>query len=495
MFFHSSIVFAEKFAVPTDRYSAEDFRPFKDHKGFYPYLCEFGYRDIADHIIDPNHTEFDPASVKLGDSIYVAVWYLDWFIAVIHDRILHPYVLITCDVGDWLPRVDHMKLIYDPKVACWFGKNMLFSNHSKFFQLPMGQFYYLWADSISQSIGVLNRLTKTPSGFKDILLYLNYTERHHGRRSHVADLFWDKSYCFNRNRPRKPTPFPEYWEEVSRSKFVLSPLGFEIDCTRTWECFVLGAIPIVEHSFLDPLYEKLPILLIHDWSQINENYLNEKYIEIQNQSFDLSRAYIDYWKNLIHQKQTEIRRGKCQTGALEENSFSEKDMTTFKTILSRHKKLKKQLIYLGNMTCLRPFQIARKLSSIPSVLLCDLWHQNKGIDYIKKYAKNKKLVEQKQVQIKNKSKTKKIIKKNDKSIFIDLTHFRHKLLFAPSQLADFSHSLRADICLLYRQLPKGNLLIGNALVDPYVQEIVQKLKSQDGINILIEGNFWCCIKK
>ena len=60
----------------------------------------------------------------------------------------------------------------------------------------------------------------------------------------------------------------ELWREKTRYAFVVSPHGNGLDCHRTWESLVLGNIPIVKRSSIDPLYEGLPVVIVDDWREI-----------------------------------------------------------------------------------------------------------------------------------------------------------------------------------------------------------------------------------
>ena len=58
--------------------------------------------------------------------------------------------------------------------------------------------------------------------------------------------------------------------------FVASPPGGGIDCHRTWETLLLGAIPIVKSSSLDALYKDLPVVIVNDWRECQDfNNLNK----------------------------------------------------------------------------------------------------------------------------------------------------------------------------------------------------------------------------
>ena len=58
----------------------------------------------------------------------------------------------------------------------------------------------------------------------------------------------------------------EYYEDMCHSKFVLCPAGTGIDTHRIYEALACGATPVVLHSPLDHLYEKLPICILNSWT-------------------------------------------------------------------------------------------------------------------------------------------------------------------------------------------------------------------------------------
>jgi hypothetical protein len=60
------------------------------------------------------------------------------------------------------------------------------------------------------------------------------------------------------------------WETKSQYAFSISPHGNGLDCHRTWEDLALGCIVIVKTSALDSLYEGLPVVIVKDWDEVNE---------------------------------------------------------------------------------------------------------------------------------------------------------------------------------------------------------------------------------
>ena len=101
---------------------------------------------------------------------------------------------------------------------------------------------------------------------------------------------------------------------------------FGPDCYRTWEALLVGTIPIVKrgqygisecakqylgiksgmlqlnraiHAQLDKLYEQLPIVVVDEWDEITEEFLEKKHAEISSKKYNLKLLHIDYWKTLI----------------------------------------------------------------------------------------------------------------------------------------------------------------------------------------------------
>jgi hypothetical protein len=132
---------------------------------------------------------------------------------------------------------------------------------------------------------------------KPLLLYLNFAiENYASERSLVYQLFSNQSFC----TVAASKPYDQYLLDLAQSKFILSPRGNGLDCHRTWEALWLGSIPIVKSSTLDSLLEDLPVLIVDEWSQIDEAYLNQKYAEMGSKSFNLRKLFFAYWSEKIN---------------------------------------------------------------------------------------------------------------------------------------------------------------------------------------------------
>jgi hypothetical protein len=64
----------------------------------------------------------------------------------------------------------------------------------------------------------------------------------------------------------------------------------------------MGSIPIVIYENTHHLFTDLPILFINDWEEITYDLLNDKYEEINNQTWNYDKLKIDYWEKFITEK-------------------------------------------------------------------------------------------------------------------------------------------------------------------------------------------------
>ena len=93
----------------------------------------------------------------------------------------------------------------------------------------------------------------------------------------------------------------DFYDLASTYKFIISVKGLGIDCHRTWEALLLGAIVITNHTPLDILYTDLPVIIIDDWDELLD-YNNLKKWENQvghltNKENILEKMKIKYWLN------------------------------------------------------------------------------------------------------------------------------------------------------------------------------------------------------
>jgi hypothetical protein len=105
--------------------------------------------------------------------------------------------------------------------------------------------------------------------------------------------------------PERSLPQLPLLYAYSQVAFVLSPHGRGLDCYRTWEALLMGAIPIVKRSPLDPLFDGLPVVIVDDWSEITESALVTWLDKFSNGWDDVDdRLTLNYWALRIRQMAT-----------------------------------------------------------------------------------------------------------------------------------------------------------------------------------------------
>lgn len=478
---------AESIPTPRERYGNKEWSSsfpkelIEGKQGDQPLITPFSFRSIADIVIDQNTYSFDPDTVHLGDLIYINVWYLDWFEEKVHDKIKVPYLLVCCDVGGMVPDFGNFKkLLHSPKLAAWFGKNMAFSNHPKCYQIAMGQNDLLWTNFYTEGYKkYFLELVYKNSFEKKHLLYMNHCPRSFCDRDKIVKMFENESYCFTRNHSSQPyhgTPRGQYFDDLVDSQFVISPIGLEIDCVRNWEAFPLHCIPIVEHTYLDPLYEGLPIVLVNDYKEVTQDFLERKMQEIQTQKTSLDKAFFGFWEHLIKDVQKKVRQDSYYFSNPSRTNLTDQEIQDLKSILTS-KYTKKKLLCIGSLMTLRPSQIKKALD-ISKIYTFDHWAKYNS-DSIKNFGSYEEV--------------RGLLKNESVNVFLDLTYFRSSLNLNLNTHP--RHTLKRDITKIYQSLDRNCILCGNMCSDPYVKEVINTFSQENNLSLQKVNNFWYFLKK
>jgi len=239
----------------------------------------------------------------------------------IRQNLQSEYIIITSesDYGITQELCDSMPA----NVKRWFAQNVM-CYHEKLESIPIGSVDVTWIGEKEfaydiEWIGGLEdihqyRKIEETGKSKDFinLVYMNFCVQSNPTiRMPVYEYFRDKDWVTVRqclvdigNYPNSlnSTLKEEYYEELYNHKFVVSPLGGGVDCGRVWQAICLGTIPIVfNHRNLD-FYKELPILVYDNINEITKNYLEEKWEEMSNKKYDLSKATVSYWKDRIEKE-------------------------------------------------------------------------------------------------------------------------------------------------------------------------------------------------
>jgi len=264
-----------------------------ERKSIYPFLSGDTFRSFCRFQYDEEHKEKSFSNMKEGDTIFVNGDLLDLFFEKIHPKIPQPYVLVTHNSDHPIP-YKFYPFLNDPKLIAWFGQN-IHLKHPKLHPIPIGIANAQYKHGDIRLLGKI-RNENLP---KKYFVYLNFLIANFPKeRGDVFHKFCHEKWCY----VNKGLPFEKYLRELAQSKFALSPRGNGLDCHKTWEALYLGVIPIVKTSELDPLFKNLPVLIVKDWDEVNEDLLNKFLEKTKNTQYQKEKLFADFWINQIESK-------------------------------------------------------------------------------------------------------------------------------------------------------------------------------------------------
>lgn len=235
----------------------------------YPFISGDTFRAFADFVFDETRND-NLSSVKYGDIVFVKADMFHQFFSQPYESIKNPFILVTHN-SDFYAPADFKNRLEDKKIIAWYASNPDIQNHLKLFPIPIGLPNTRWAHgNLTRSMYAFQNHRK-PWASRTTLLYVNFSPRSNLGQRQAAHSQAEKFK--NVQIIDKPIPFEIYLEHVGNAKFVLSPPGNGLDCHRTWEALLLGAAPVVLSSALDPLFDKIPAVVINDWKNLTEQFL------------------------------------------------------------------------------------------------------------------------------------------------------------------------------------------------------------------------------
>ncbi len=155
----------------------------------------------------------------------------------------------------------------------------------------------IWGGSVQDTVESLCKntylLTNDPPK-RDQLALINFA-KHYGREQLFKVLErTDINFTFSDRVSRE-----DYYYQLLRHKFVISPPGRGLDCYRTYESLVLGAYPVVLSTPLDPVYRDLPVLIIKSWDELSVDFLNQAYAQFSSRKWYMGHLFAAYWEKRI----------------------------------------------------------------------------------------------------------------------------------------------------------------------------------------------------
>jgi hypothetical protein len=273
-------------------FSHEEFKT-KNRAPQPPFITGDGLRAHADYILDEVYPELDISSIQTTSTIFVATHFLEVFFKLYHPHIKTNYVLVSHNSDEAAPG-PFASFLDDEKIIAWFAQNVEGPLHPKLVPIPIGLENRYWPNGADFSL-LITMMNQYKDSRRDILLYMNITPRARSDRDKVIQFFKDKSYC----KHALGMSYFDYLTDLGRSKFILSPRGNGLDCHRTWEALYMGAIPIVKTSACDEMYKDLPVLIVRDWEDVDEEFLALAQNQLALKKYNLDKIYLDYWLKLI----------------------------------------------------------------------------------------------------------------------------------------------------------------------------------------------------
>lgn len=285
--------------------------------------------DVHMPIPESSSQRLDPdvyATIQCGSVVYVCNSALRVFRDTILPTISVPFVLVSGDSDNAMPfdlfsQSEFESFIQDPRIHHWFCQNLMIS-HPKTTRMPIGLDYHTMSKVGEQHPWGHGKLplaqeTELHQAIQDAPPLVErhqycYSNFHHSlfgigsrgdRQEAIAKIskelvFYDPVF----------TARDIAWNHQSFFSFVLSPRGGGFDCHRTWEALLLGCIPIVKSSGLDPLFHGLPVLILKDWSDLTREKMQETLQQFGQSSLQKEKLLLSYWTDLFHQKSQECRQ-------------------------------------------------------------------------------------------------------------------------------------------------------------------------------------------
>lgn len=272
----------------------------------FPFISGDTFRAMADHIFDEttniSQWRYHVSTIGRGDTVFLSgetEMMKLFFENPTFGQIRRPFILITHNSDASAPTNVFKWVLDEDKIVAWFASNPDYA-HKKLFPIPIGMANTRWPHGNVNNFKRAFYQDRKPFHKRTTLLYVNFKVENN-RKSRSKALKWALSL---RNvAPTQATSHEIYLRELGNAKFVLSPPGNGLDCHRTWEAILMGAVPIVLRSPLDSLFSNIPVLIVDDWSYLTQEYLESlHYNTVLNE-----RLFARYWYRRLKNVQVMMR--------------------------------------------------------------------------------------------------------------------------------------------------------------------------------------------
>ena len=295
------------------------------------YVGSFALLKVATHRSPPisDYDNFDNnvySNLVAGSILHVCPQALPKFVSIILPTIKTRFKLITNNSDCTLPKdfqTESDAILNNEYLIHWFSQNWV-GNHPKVTRIPIGLDYHsmrphenerkrmIWESKRNHIWGI----KKQPIEQEHELLYIKDGSRPFCDReikAYANFQFLMTTRYGKSDRPDAYNTIPKElvfyeptkatrdicWKNMVKYAFVVSPHGNGLDCHRTWEALALGCIPIMKSSGIDPLFDELPVWIVHNWNEVTLENMKRKVDEFKNKTFNYEKLTLAYWKSKI----------------------------------------------------------------------------------------------------------------------------------------------------------------------------------------------------
>jgi hypothetical protein len=244
-------------------------------------LSGLAFNKISDWSFDLRYpVTFNYNKLQDGDIVFLNFeYFLEFLYDISNKQNKKKFILISHNSDNSFTD-EHYNMIKDYVYRVYAINNVC--NNDNVVTIPLG-----FQDYPSNHFKlIVEMLLKSKKIEKKHLLYMNFSiHTNLKKRKECFETFKNYEWVTIQLNVSKE----HFMKDMLFSKYVLSPEGTGIDCHRIYEAIACGSIPIIKKSGtrMDNFYENLPVVLIDDWKEITQEYLEENY--------NIYKSKLDIW--------------------------------------------------------------------------------------------------------------------------------------------------------------------------------------------------------
>jgi hypothetical protein len=242
------------------------------------YISGLAFHTVSKWSFCPRYPQrLEPENFEFNDLVFLNLDKFGDFINILRGRTLrNKFILITHN-SDRSFTNEHWKIIEAVVTRVYVINNRC--DNPNVVTIPIG-----FRDEpintipiIKEKIGSFVNSPDNKMYNKKQLVYMNFViATNHAERSFCYHTLEQNSWVTKENNVSINT----FYESLIDSKYVISPEGTGIDCHRIYESLYFNAVPIIKRTnsvVMNTFYEKLPVLMVNNWGDITEEFLENNY--------------------------------------------------------------------------------------------------------------------------------------------------------------------------------------------------------------------------